>query len=1107
MTTAMERLIAKLKHRTRLHESRGFRGEAERGGLADPVVEEGPPAPDEVEARAAVATTELPREAGVEPVKRARSELVRAYEDLFGRTTDPRQMGRYAVLDKLGEGGMGVVLKAYDRELDRQVALKVLHPELDEQFTQRLRREAQAMAKLSHPNVVQVYEVGEIEGRTFVALELVKGQALDKWMRQRPRPSWRECVNVFLQLGAGLAAAHERGLVHRDFKPANAILDDKGRARVLDFGLARRFEGIDDSTSVRTCKTKTGPSGLDAMLTRSGTVLGTPAYMPPEQMNGHEADARSDQFSFCVSLYEAVYGERPFAGRTLEALMVSLAGGAVRPVPKGSKIPGTLRAVLLRGLAVGPAERWSSMEVLLGELRRLVAPRTRRGLVLGLTVGLLGMGAALGVPEYLEMQARCSSAEDQLDGVWDEERRQEVEDAVLGTDLSYAADTWARIEPRLDEYAHVWVGKHTEVCEATSVKGEQTEEAMELRMGCLHERKVALAAAVTVLADADATVVEKAVQLVEALPSMDRCDDVERLEHMHQRVPPPEDPLVEQEVQALREQLAGVKAELDAGRYADALEHVEPVAQRAEALGYGPLMAEVLAQRGDTRQRMDELVAAERDLEQAFTLAAEHGHDAVAVKAVDILTWVVGVRQGRHEPGVVWGRTALALSRGPEVETTAQASSLGNIGNVLQMQGKLEEALTHYHLALAIYQQAFGEQHFYVAAILGNIGNVLQFQGKLEEALTHYHRALAIYQQAFGKQHSSVALILTNIGHVLQLQGKLEEALTYHQRALAISEQALGKQHSKVADTLTNIGIVLQMQGKLEEALTHHHRALAISEQALGKQHSTGANTLTNIGSVLQMQGKLEEALTHHHRALAIFEQALGKQHPTVATILTNIGIVLQMQGKFEEALTHHHRALAIFEQALGKQHSSVANTLTNIGAVLQMQGKLEEAVTHYHRALAIFEQALGKQHSSIAALLTNIGIVLQMQGKLEEALIHHHRALAIYQQALGKHHPALAYPLLGLANVALDQREFDTARAHAERAVSIREAGEVAPPLVAEARFTLARALWNDRAGRKRAHALAQQARDAMAATEGPSETDVDITEVDTWLAKHRAR
>ncbi|MCA9707646.1 MAG: serine/threonine protein kinase, partial [Myxococcales bacterium] len=177
----------------------------------------------------------------------------RVQQALLGGSSASFELGRYVITGTLGRGGMGVVYKAFDPPLDRRVALKVLHKELDEQHTIRLRREAQAMAKLSHPNVVQVYEVGTVEGRTFVAMELVRGQTLRRWMRQRPRPSWRQCVEVFVQVGKGLAAAHDRGLVHRDFKPGNAIIDDKGRPRVLDFGLARKVEKADleVSTAIR----------------------------------------------------------------------------------------------------------------------------------------------------------------------------------------------------------------------------------------------------------------------------------------------------------------------------------------------------------------------------------------------------------------------------------------------------------------------------------------------------------------------------------------------------------------------------------------------------------------------------------------------------------------------------------------------------------------------------------------------------------------------------------------------------------------------------------------------------------------------------------------
>ncbi len=338
-----------------------------------------------------------PLESPVSPIDAAMRVTV--LSALFDRPMEEPRIGRYVVQGTLGSGGMGTVLEAIDPGLDRRVALKVLHRELDERHTTRLRREAQALAKLSHPNVVQVYEVGEVDGQTFVAMEKVTGRTLRDWVSRSPRPGWRECVDVYLQVGEGLVAAHEQGLVHRDFKPANAIIDAKGRVRVLDFGLARKVDGSYDDDSPQWVASKTDPEPvLDVSLTRTGAVLGTPAYMPPEQMRGEEADRRSDQFSFCVSLFEAVYGERPFEGKTIPALMQVMADGKLRPPPKGTKVPGRLRAALERGLAADPKQRWESMEALLEQLRRVVKPQRARwsawtvmGLISSLTLGWIAL--------------------------------------------------------------------------------------------------------------------------------------------------------------------------------------------------------------------------------------------------------------------------------------------------------------------------------------------------------------------------------------------------------------------------------------------------------------------------------------------------------------------------------------------------------------------------------------------------------------------------------------------------------------------------------------------------------------------------------------------
>ncbi|MCA9711194.1 MAG: serine/threonine protein kinase, partial [Myxococcales bacterium] len=291
-----------------------------------------------------------------------------------------QRFGRFVLRDVLGVGGMGTVFEAHDTALDRAVALKLLHADLTAPtLERRLRREAQAQAKLSHPNVVQVFETGVVDERPFIAMELVRGSTLAQWQAQRR--SWRECVEVYLQAGRGLAAAHAEGLVHRDFKPSNCILDESGRVRVLDFGLARRL------------RREPGPPSLDVSGDRVPRVGGAPrprsapgtlGYMSLEQLEGRALDAKSDQFSFCVSLFEAVHGQRPFSGESIDALMSAMLAGELE-IPAGSaRVPRRLQRLLERGLRARPRERWPSMSHVLRELERLVAPRRwRRWAVVG----------------------------------------------------------------------------------------------------------------------------------------------------------------------------------------------------------------------------------------------------------------------------------------------------------------------------------------------------------------------------------------------------------------------------------------------------------------------------------------------------------------------------------------------------------------------------------------------------------------------------------------------------------------------------------------------------------------------------------------------------
>ncbi|WP_434422260.1 serine/threonine-protein kinase [Nannocystis pusilla] len=291
---------------------------------------------------------------------------------LFRGRSTPIKIGRFTVLDRLGEGGMGVVYTAYDDKLERKIAIKVLRGEAtrsDDSGRQRLMREAQAMARLSHPNIVTVHEVGDYEDQVFVAMEFVRGMSLDAWMRRRER-SWREVLAVFVQAGRGLQAAHAAGIIHRDFKPHNVLVGDDGAVKVLDFGLARAVEHAGSEDLAITAKSgESAGHALMVPLTQTGAIMGTPAYMAPEQHEGRPASAASDQFAFCISLYEGVYKRHPFSTDSLASLIGDAILGRVAPPPPGSRVPSRIFKALQRGLSVAVDRRFASMAELLAEAR------------------------------------------------------------------------------------------------------------------------------------------------------------------------------------------------------------------------------------------------------------------------------------------------------------------------------------------------------------------------------------------------------------------------------------------------------------------------------------------------------------------------------------------------------------------------------------------------------------------------------------------------------------------------------------------------------------------------------------------------------------------
>ena len=388
--------------------------------------------------------------------RRVISELARHTATTGTALPQAKCVDRYVLLRVLGSGGMGTVYAAYDPTLDRNVAVKVLRSaSASAESRARLVHEAQAMARMSSPNVVTVFDAGTFEDQVFVSMELVPGGTLTAWLREQRR-SWREIVSTFEAAGRGIAAAHANGIVHRDFKPDNVLVDGD-RVRVADFGLAAPIAGDDMLATT---------SPVDRSLTITGAIAGTPAYMAPEQLEARSCDARSDQFSFCVALYEALYGDRPFGGATIEELRAEVRAGRVRTPPR-TAAPRWLRVVVLRGLAVDPAARFGSMAALLIELGRYRSRTWRWALAAVAAVALTTAGWSM---RSRGTEPSCRF-DNQLDDVWGPPARKAVEAAFRTAGLTQAAE----VEHALDEYARGWLRMRSDSCEATYVRGDQSE--------------------------------------------------------------------------------------------------------------------------------------------------------------------------------------------------------------------------------------------------------------------------------------------------------------------------------------------------------------------------------------------------------------------------------------------------------------------------------------------------------------------------------------------------------------------------------------------------------------------------------------------------------
>lgn len=790
-------------------------------------------------------------------------------------------LSRYVILDRLAEGGMGEIYAAYDPDLDRKVAVKLLKSDYAgsdtaEELRMRMLREAQAMAQLSHPNVVTVHDVGLHDGQVFIAMEFVEGVTVADWLESKAR-TWPQILDVYVQAGRGLAAAHAAGLTHRDFKPENVVVSKSGRVRVLDFGLAHAQAPRPQTDSSPPPELGVGSESSGAMkrrITQPGTVLGTPAYMAPEQLMGQATDHRSDQFSFCVALYEALYRERPFDGATAPALMGEIQWNRVRPAPQGTLVPARIRKLLLKGLRASPDERFRSLNALLVGLERRRTAVVRQWIGAAAVIVVALVTAAFWV-QHARAEARCAEAADRFRGVWDAPAREQARKAFLATGMPFSKKAYEGASRALDAYTARWSLMRRAACE------EQTagDEHLGQTLLCLSRAHSEAAAVARLFTRADHDVVERATATVLGLPQLDSCGTPAQKQAA----------VVESETAQLA--LADARALVEAGKYEQARKALLPLVAGSPRAALLDAIA---------LSRLGELAAADARLEEAILAAEAARADETLARA---WTERVGVAALRRQTADAerWARFARATLDRARGGDELEAAYLNNVGVLAWAKGDWDAAIDAHTRALVLRQRVLGPDHPVLARSLSNLGIALRAAGRLPEAIARYREAQALEERVLDPSHPAVAETLNNLGNALAASGDRAAAIDALKRSLDIKERAFGADSSAAAVGLTNLGVLLMQDGQLEDAERRLRRSVEIK-----RQRSPGALTLalswSNLAVLEEKRGKHAQALDAAGAALEIRRAKLGADHADLGNDLLTSAHALLGLGRKQEA-------------------------------------------------------------------------------------------------------------------------------------------------------------------------------------------------------------
>jgi serine/threonine protein kinase/tetratricopeptide (TPR) repeat protein len=807
-----------------------------------------------------------------------------------------RVIGRYTVLERLGAGATATVFSAYDAQLERIVALKVLRAQLEtSDIRVRLLREAQAMARLRHANVVTVYDVGTFGDRIYIAMEFVDGMTLRRWVQREPRP-WREVLDVLKGAGRGLVAAHEAGLVHRDFKPDNVLVGSDGRVLVTDFGIARRDQPTSAAsgesgarTGIRTLAQKLESERRDASataeatpttetstlrswsisssepLTEEGAVLGTPGYIAPEHLFEGVDDARSDQFSFAVTMYVTLYGAHPFRFKSFMGYCDALRKPPQAPPISG--VPAWVHAVIERGLAQNPEQRFATIAELLAELERDPWKRRRRWAIsAGLAVAAIAVVGAYG-RHLAELRTKSREGEALMAPTWNTAIEQKLRGSFEHTDQKRGADLARTVVGKLTDYARDWTETHRLISEATLIHREQDVATMDRRLRCLERGRDQFAALTDILAQGEAGTASHAVDAVYALarPSTCRTSDAAAIPGL------PADPALRVRSLAAEHAIAQAVALQIAGENAQAERVIEQALPDVRAIPYPRAEAELLLIAAQAREDNGDKRAS-LDLHQsAFRAAERAADDVLAARAAAGSAVLFAVWLDNQQDSERWIMIAEAIADRAGANNAVRANVLAS--------------------------------RIAVNLIYGHADKNVELQGELIELL----------ERLYGEDDSRVAKAISNRSVTYFRMHKPELALADAERAAKLQSRLVGPNHPVLAAWYSNIGLYLADLNRWDE-----DKAVLVHALELQADTAPGGATVliyVNLGEAELELGNVDAAVDILDKGMRLVEQLGLRGYPEFYIRLSRAD-ALGAKGDFDAKIRDCERVLELNKSA-----------------------------------------------------------------------------------------------------------------------------------------------------------------------------------------------